>query len=73
MGAVHLCFKRGFNCKVTVIKVNIKKKKKKIIVVYTIGSTASLLLRRKVLGLKQFKEQTSWTTVGRVRKDAGVK
>lgn len=26
MGAVHLCFKGGFNCKVTVIKVNIKKK-----------------------------------------------
>lgn len=25
MGAVHLCFKGGFNCKVTVIKVNIKK------------------------------------------------
>lgn len=27
MGAVHLCFKGGFNCKVTVIKVNIKKEK----------------------------------------------
>lgn len=53
MGAVHLCFKRGFNCKVTVIKVNIKKKN--IVIVYTIGSTASLLFIRKVLGLKQFK------------------
>lgn len=70
MGAVHLCFKGGVKLQSDGYK---SKYIKKIIIVYTIGSTASLFLERKVLGLKQFKEQTSWTAVGRVRKDAGVK